>query len=197
MESGSIASWRVSEGDSFSAGDAIAEIQTDKATMAFEAQDAGFVAKLLVKAGDGTDIKIGSPIMVTVEEQEYVQAFTDFVLPIKSENVVTPVEANAPVNVVPDVKPIIPSIPLPPLQVQTETKSDLKLPQSSTATPHVTITAIHSGATVEPTSAASSPITVGPAWGSLSRAMSPLTKILSQEQKSYVERFGSTGQFPL
>ena len=51
MEAGSIAAWNVAEGDSFIAGDALAEIETDKATMAYEAQDDGIVARIFAEAG--------------------------------------------------------------------------------------------------------------------------------------------------
>ena len=81
MESGSLAEWYVGAGDAFTAGDALAKIETDKASIDFEAQDDGYVAKLLQTAGDGNDIKVGVPIMVTVEEEEDVAAFRDYVLP--------------------------------------------------------------------------------------------------------------------
>jgi biotin carboxyl carrier protein len=55
MENGTLSEWYVSEGDSFSAGDGIAKIETDKAAMDFEAQDDGFVAKILLQAGQGSD----------------------------------------------------------------------------------------------------------------------------------------------
>ena len=55
MEVGTLAEWYVQAGDSFSAGDALAKIETDKAAMDFEAQDDGVVAKLLVPAGNGAD----------------------------------------------------------------------------------------------------------------------------------------------
>jgi pyruvate carboxylase len=56
MASGTLAEWYLKEGDSFSAGDGLAKIETDKAAMDFEAQDDGFVAKILIPAGgnDGT-----------------------------------------------------------------------------------------------------------------------------------------------
>lgn len=57
MDAGALAEWYVSEGDSFSAGDGIAKIETDKAAMDFEAQDDGFVAKILMPAGQGNDSK--------------------------------------------------------------------------------------------------------------------------------------------
>lgn len=55
MESGALSEWYLQEGDSFAAGDGIAKIETDKAAMDFEAQDDGFVAKILVAAGQGND----------------------------------------------------------------------------------------------------------------------------------------------
>lgn len=51
MEAGTIGKWNLEEGDSFNAGEVIAEIETDKATMGFEAQDPGVIAKILVGAG--------------------------------------------------------------------------------------------------------------------------------------------------
>ena len=79
MESGSISSWNVEEGGSFSAGDSICSIETDKATVDFEAQDDGVVAKIIVQAGGG-EINCGTPIMVTVEDEGDVAAFKDFVV---------------------------------------------------------------------------------------------------------------------
>lgn len=78
MESGTIASWNVSEGETFAAGDVLCEVETDKASVAFEAQDEGVVAKILASAGPD-DIKCGVPIMVVVEEEDDVAAFQDFV----------------------------------------------------------------------------------------------------------------------
>lgn len=68
------------EGDSCSPGDAIAEIETDKASMAFECTDDIVIAKLL--APEGAEIKVGNPILVTVEEDTDVSVFADFVAPV-------------------------------------------------------------------------------------------------------------------
>jgi biotin carboxyl carrier protein len=80
MELGTIAKWELSEGDSFSAGSVICSIETDKATMDFEAQDDGIIAKILKQGPNAIDLPIGSPIAVVVEEQDDVAAFADFVL---------------------------------------------------------------------------------------------------------------------
>ena len=69
MEEGKLARWLVKEGDTVSAGDILAEIETDKATMEFEAVDEGTVAKILV--AEGTDgVKVNTPIAMLAEEGE-------------------------------------------------------------------------------------------------------------------------------
>jgi len=77
MESGAIANWNLKEGDSFGAGDVFCSIETDKATVDFEAQDDGVVAKILKEAGTN-EIDCGIPIMVTVEDGDDISAFTNF-----------------------------------------------------------------------------------------------------------------------
>ncbi|SIO11246.1 pyruvate dehydrogenase E1 component beta subunit [Rhodovulum sp. ES.010] len=73
MEEGTLAKWLVNEGDTVSAGDILAEIETDKATMEFEAVDEGILGKILVEAGtDG--VKVNTPIAVLVEEGEDAEA---------------------------------------------------------------------------------------------------------------------------
>ncbi|EKU20723.1 dihydrolipoyllysine-residue acetyltransferase component 1 of pyruvate dehydrogenase complex [Nannochloropsis gaditana CCMP526] len=62
MTHGNVAVWHKKEGDEIGPGDALCDIETDKATMAFEAQDEGAVAKILVEEGT-SDIAVGSPIM--------------------------------------------------------------------------------------------------------------------------------------
>ncbi len=69
MEEGSLASWLVKEGDSISSGDLMAEIETDKATMEFEAVDEGILAKILVPAGTD-NVKVGDVIAILAEEGE-------------------------------------------------------------------------------------------------------------------------------
>jgi pyruvate dehydrogenase E2 component (dihydrolipoamide acetyltransferase) len=71
MEEGTLAKWLVKEGDEVSSGDVLAEIETDKATMEFEAVDEGTIAKILVEEGsDG--VKVGQPIAILAEEGEDV-----------------------------------------------------------------------------------------------------------------------------
>jgi len=69
MEEGTLAKWMVKEGETVSSGDIIAEIETDKATMEFEAVDDGVVGKLLVTEGT-TAVKVNTPIAMLLEDGE-------------------------------------------------------------------------------------------------------------------------------
>ena len=71
MEEGTLAKWLVKEGDTVTSGDILAEIETDKATMEFEAVDEGIVGKILVEEGS-EGVKVNTPIAVLVEEGESV-----------------------------------------------------------------------------------------------------------------------------
>jgi pyruvate dehydrogenase E2 component (dihydrolipoamide acetyltransferase) len=73
MEEGTLAKWLVAEGDSVKSGQIIAEIETDKATMEFEAVDEGRIGKLLVAAGTA-GVKVNAPIAVLVEDGEAMDA---------------------------------------------------------------------------------------------------------------------------
>jgi len=69
MEEGTLAKWLVKEGDTVSAGDILAEIETDKATMEFEAVDEGVIGKILVP--EGTEgVKVNTAIAIIGEEGE-------------------------------------------------------------------------------------------------------------------------------
>ena len=69
MEEGTLAKWLVKEGDKVKSGQIIAEIETDKATMEFEAVDEGTVGKILVEAGTA-GVKVNTPIAVMIEDGE-------------------------------------------------------------------------------------------------------------------------------
>ncbi len=73
MEEGTLAKWLVKEGDTVKSGDIMAEIETDKATMEFEAVDEGTIAHILI--AEGTDnVKVGAVIAVLAAEGEDVEA---------------------------------------------------------------------------------------------------------------------------
>jgi pyruvate dehydrogenase E2 component (dihydrolipoamide acetyltransferase) len=73
MEEGTLAKWLVKEGDVVKSGQVIAEIETDKATMEFEAVDEGTIGKVLVAEGTA-GVKVNTAIAVLVEDGETVQA---------------------------------------------------------------------------------------------------------------------------
>ncbi|MDE3237344.1 MAG: pyruvate dehydrogenase complex dihydrolipoamide acetyltransferase [Paracoccaceae bacterium] len=73
MEEGTLAKWLVKEGEAVKSGDILAEIETDKATMEFEAVDEGIMGKILIAEGTA-GVKVNTPIAVLVEEGESVPA---------------------------------------------------------------------------------------------------------------------------
>ena len=76
MEEGKLAKWLVKEGDTVKSGDILAEIETDKATMEFEAVDEGKIGKILVPEGS-EGVKVNAPIAVLLGEGEKADAAVD------------------------------------------------------------------------------------------------------------------------
>ena len=73
MEEGTLAKWLVKEGDTVASGDILAEIETDKATMEFEAVDEGVIGKILISEGS-EGVKVNTAIAVLLEEGEDASA---------------------------------------------------------------------------------------------------------------------------
>ena len=69
MEEGALIAWRVAEGERFSAGDVLCEVETDKATMEVEAEEDGVLGAILAPAGT-EGIKVRAPIAVMLAEGE-------------------------------------------------------------------------------------------------------------------------------
>jgi pyruvate dehydrogenase E1 component beta subunit len=91
MEEGTLAKWLVKEGDTVKSGDILAEIETDKATMEFEAIDEGTIGQILV--AEGTDnVKVGTVIATITGEGEDAAAPAPTAAPAKD---VAPAEAGA------------------------------------------------------------------------------------------------------
>ncbi|HMS20443.1 pyruvate dehydrogenase complex E1 component subunit beta [uncultured Sphingorhabdus sp.] len=107
MEEGTLAKWLVKEGDSVSSGDILAEIETDKATMEFEAVDEGTVSQILV--AEGTDgVKVGTVIALISGDDEAASPAPD----AKAEPVATAVvETPKPVAAAPKIvaEPSVPA----------------------------------------------------------------------------------------
>jgi pyruvate dehydrogenase E2 component (dihydrolipoamide acetyltransferase) len=83
MEEGKLAKWLVKEGDEVRSGDILAEIETDKATMEFEAVDEGRIGKLLVPEG-AEGVRVNQPIATLIEEGESSGAAVDINAAMKS-----------------------------------------------------------------------------------------------------------------
>jgi pyruvate dehydrogenase E1 component subunit beta len=95
MTEGKIARWVKSEGDTVRAGDILAEIETDKATMEVEAVDEGVLAKIVIP--EGTDhVAVNTPIAVIAENGEDVAATTAKPRPTRSPTTARPAAAPAP-----------------------------------------------------------------------------------------------------
>ena len=77
MEKGNIAKWLKKEGDSIKPGDILAQIETDKATVDFEMQEEGYIAKLMYPEG-AKDVKLGQVVAIIVESKDDVAKFKDY-----------------------------------------------------------------------------------------------------------------------
>ena len=103
MEEGTLAKWLVKEGDDVKSGDILAEIETDKATMEFEAVDEGKIARILVP--EGTDgVKVGAPIAIMAGEGEAVSD-------VPKADTAAPAPPKAPAAPKPDETPKAPPAP--------------------------------------------------------------------------------------
>ncbi|HEY4123872.1 MAG TPA: pyruvate dehydrogenase complex E1 component subunit beta [Rhizomicrobium sp.] len=117
MEEGKLAKWLVKEGDEVKSGDILAEIETDKATMEFEAVDEGRIGKLLV--AEGTEgVKVNQPIATLLEEG----AEGEEAAPVAATHAEAPI-AKA------DVKKEKPAKAAPAAKIEVELAADPEIPQ--------------------------------------------------------------------
>ena len=86
MEEGTLAKWLVAEGDRVQSGDLLAEIETDKATMEFEAVDEGIIGQIIVAEGS-ENVKVNSPIATILAEGEPAAAQPSAAPPASSNSV--------------------------------------------------------------------------------------------------------------
>jgi pyruvate dehydrogenase E1 component beta subunit len=108
MEEGTLAKWLVKEGDTVSSGDILAEIETDKATMEFEAVDEGVISSILI--AEGTDgVKVGTVIaMITGEDEDAAPKVAASVAPAVIVDVPAPI-AQKPLPSVAKIDPGVPA----------------------------------------------------------------------------------------
>ena len=188
MESGTLSEWYLDEGQEFAAGDAIAKIETDKASIDFEAQDDGVVAKILVP-NNTEDIVVGTPIMVTVEDTEDAGAFANFKVEETAaaapEPAAAAAAAPAPEPVAPAAEPVA-----PPAKVEAVAPPPpAPTPEPVVAEPPVAAVSVSPSASIPPV--------MSTGWGGYAKVSSAIAKTLSKDQNDYVSKYGSTGQVPL
>src|SRR5260370_25764130 len=94
MTEGNLARWLKKEGDEVHSGDVIAEIETDKATMEYEAADEGRIGKIIVPEG-AQGIKVNQPIALLLEEGEDPATLEKFAAAAPSGNAAPPAETPA------------------------------------------------------------------------------------------------------
>ena len=96
MAEGVLVRWHRSEGDSFRAGDLLAEVETDKAVMELEASEDGILGRILVTAEDGETTPVGAPIALILQEGEEASALESLAASLESTSPETPEAAPAP-----------------------------------------------------------------------------------------------------
>lgn len=110
MEMGTIISWEKKEGDVLNEGDLLAEIETDKATMGMETPEEGYLAKIIVPAGE-KDIPLGKLLCIIVSDEKDVEAFKNYQ---PTEDTVEAAPAPAPAPATPPPPPPPPVAAAPP-----------------------------------------------------------------------------------
>mmetsp|Transcript_7643 Transcript_7643/g.16721 ORF Transcript_7643/g.16721 Transcript_7643/m.16721 type:complete len:182 (+) Transcript_7643:288-833(+) len=171
METGNIAGWTLKEGEAISAGSPVCEIETDKATVDFEAQDDGFLAKILMDAG-ASDVPVGTPIGVVVEEEADIAAFANFTA------------ADAGVDA-----PAAPKAPEP--AKAPEPTPAPKAPEPAPAAP-APVAPAPAAAPAAPAPAAPAPAAVPLPKVSYPKTSSPLDFFINNTKKDYVAAYGTT-----
>ena len=112
MEEGTLAKWLVSEGDTIKSGDILAEIETDKATMEFEAVDDGVIGQLLVTEGTAS-VSVNSVIAILLQDDETMSDVNQEhsqQMPVKTEVLPEPILQKTPsspenINIVEQILP--------------------------------------------------------------------------------------------
>ncbi|XP_032643909.1 dihydrolipoyllysine-residue acetyltransferase component of pyruvate dehydrogenase complex, mitochondrial [Chelonoidis abingdonii] len=111
MTMGTVQRWEKKVGEKLSEGDLLAEIETDKATIGFEVQEEGYLAKILVSEGT-RDVPLGTPLCIIVEKESDIPAFADYretgVADIKPQ---APPPSPPPLAAAPPPQPTAPSAP--------------------------------------------------------------------------------------
>ena len=192
MEEGTLAKWLVKVGDVVKSGQLLAEIETDKATMEFEAVDEGIVGRLLVAEGTA-GVKVNTPIAVMVEEGEAADAAPAPVVAKAAAVVAAPVVATVAVATGPKVEGT--RVFASPLARRIAAEKGLDLSKVAGSGPHGRIVkADVEGAQAAPTVAAAAAAPVAPPVvavaakpAAMAQGMSAETVMKIYADRSYVE----------
>lgn len=200
MEVGTIGKWLCQVGDEIKAGSAMAEIETDKASMTFEAQDEFYIAKLL--CDEGQEIKVGQPILITVDDKSLVSSFSSFTLSnttsssSSAETSVTPkkTETVAPSTTQPPslIPQSVQSIPITTTTVPVALTKAIKSEPVSVPTKLPTPTTSLSSSSVPPIpmKEVKKAATTDSSNSSKASKPSPLLAKFRKDQLSYIEKYG-------
>uniref|UniRef100_A0A673KBR1 Acetyltransferase component of pyruvate dehydrogenase complex n=1 Tax=Sinocyclocheilus rhinocerous TaxID=307959 RepID=A0A673KBR1_9TELE len=111
MTMGTVQRWEKKVGEKLSEGDLLAEIETDKATIGFEVQEEGYLAKILIAEGT-RDVPLGTPLCIIVEKESDISTFADYV---ETGVAASPPPAPTPVAAPPPAPaPAAPTVPAAP-----------------------------------------------------------------------------------
>ncbi|XP_029703865.1 dihydrolipoyllysine-residue acetyltransferase component of pyruvate dehydrogenase complex, mitochondrial isoform X2 [Takifugu rubripes] len=111
MTMGTVQRWEKKVGEKLGEGDLLAEIETDKATIGFEVQEEGYLAKIMVPEGT-RDVPLGTPLCIIVEKESDIAAFKDYVETGVAE-ASAPAPAPAPIPAAPTPGPAVAAAPPP------------------------------------------------------------------------------------
>ena len=184
MEEGTLAKWLVKAGDKVKSGQIIAEIETDKATMEFEAVDEGTISQLLVPAGTA-GVKVNTPIAVIVEEGESLSAVP------KAAAIAAPVPVASPIVAQAVAKPQGVRVFASPLARRIALEKGLDLTAVAGSGPHGRIVKadVEGAKTPAPVRTAPAPIAAAdaPAKASMPTGMTAETVIKIYADRAYTE----------
>ncbi len=189
MEEGTLAKWLVKAGDKVKSGQILAEIETDKATMEFEAVDEGTISQLLVPAGTA-GVKVNTPIAVIVEEGESLSTSPKAAVAVAAP-VAAPVAVASPIVAPAVAKPQGARVFASPLARRIALEKGLDLTAVVGSGPHGRIVKadVEGAQTPAPAKAAPAPAqaTVAPAKASMPSGMSAETVMKMYADRAYTE----------
>uniref|UniRef100_A0AAZ3P486 Acetyltransferase component of pyruvate dehydrogenase complex n=1 Tax=Oncorhynchus tshawytscha TaxID=74940 RepID=A0AAZ3P486_ONCTS len=170
MTMGTVQRWEKKVGEKLSEGDLLAEIETDKATIGFEVQEEGYLAKIMVSEGT-RDVPLGAPLCIIVEKESDIAAFSDYV-ETAGADVSTPppapVAAPTPAAPLPSPAPVTPATPrkgrvfVSPLAKTLAAEKGIDLAQVSGSGPDGRVTRRDIETFVPPKAAPAAPVSAAP-----------------------------------